>query len=93
MQEVKTVRDESGRIAELREIRAVNHSNVNLFRCYILQIKGEQCESCGATKKLEIHHKRYALDVCLADLAVLCHDCHHSISDFRNFDHPERVAA
>lgn len=84
---------------KLREIRKTNHCLNDNMREYIFEIKRRNakngvlsCEVCGSVQDLEIHHKRYSLDVCVADLAILCSKCHHSISDYRNFNNPERMA-
>ena len=35
------------------------------------------CQTCGTEKeRLELHHRRYAEDVTLYDLELLCVECH-----------------
>lgn len=51
------------------------------LRHYILVLKERDlgklmCEVCSSENKLEIHHKRYGIDVTYQDLQLLCHKCH-----------------
>ena len=52
------------------------------IRQYVLALKeqelgGLKCELCGKRKKgLNVHHKRYGLDVNYYDLELLCSKCH-----------------
>lgn len=47
------------------------------YRQKALEEHGEECEDCGATAELEVHHRdRDRSNNDLENLAVLCHDCH-----------------
>ena len=47
-----------------------------------LNIDNHQCQTCGATENLEIHHKTYARlgHERMSDLITLCQSCHHAIT-------------
>lgn len=63
-------------------------------RKQVLACKGHKCEMCGATKYLQIHHKRYikgkyAWEYKMKDYLVLCANCHektHGIDLDRRMD-------
>jgi len=64
-----------------RDIRLLNHEDITALRPYILALKERdlgsiKCEQCGNTDDLNIHHKKYGLDVNYYDLELLCFDCH-----------------
>ena len=42
---------------------------------------GRECEKCGATSALEVHHKTYRRlwNERMSDLQVLCDDCHNDV--------------
>lgn len=42
-------------------------------------LRREECEKCGATKNLNIHHKIYRWKPKLEDIKILCVDCHTKI--------------
>lgn len=61
------------REAEMYDVLTLQH--------YILALKcrdlGElKCEECGNLEDLQIHHKRYGIDVTYYDLQLLCRNCH-----------------
>jgi hypothetical protein len=68
------------------EIKALNRLDINLLRPYLLYTKQKQlgalrCEECGEAdppESFEFHHVRYALDVSIDDLLLLCAKCHRS---------------
>jgi len=69
-----------------RRIREINHSMNSNMRSYILAVifgdKNVCCQECKSTNKpLEFHHKRYGLDVTVADLEYLCRECHSGRDD------------
>jgi len=70
-----------------REIRRINHNLCDNMRDYIYHLKGRVCEECGETNNLEIHHKRYGLDVSINDLSILCHDCHVGANNYTRLDY------
>lgn len=48
------------------------------LRSSALKTKGECCEDCKKTKRLDVHHLNYRniFDVALDDLQILCRRCH-----------------
>lgn len=47
----------------------------------VLAARGNQCQNCGATKNIQLHHLRYRIDwqpweYPDADLRLLCMVCH-----------------
>ena len=48
----------------------------------VFDVRGRECEDCGATKYLEVHHTYYVLDgrdpwdYPVNDFRVLCRKCH-----------------
>ena len=70
-----------------REQRDVLQGDIAELRPYILAIKQRElgqlkCESCGQSEApIEIHHKRYGIDVNYYDLMLLCKDCHDKLRD------------
>lgn len=40
----------------------------------------KNCEICGSTENLEIHHKNYSYPIIKEDLARLCKSCHSKIT-------------
>lgn len=74
---------------DLRQKRSVTTSNKwkryhkenpsqEYIRKQILKEKGEKCEHCGSTEKLNVHHKKYTFTskLTLKDYLVLCPKCH-----------------
>ena len=61
--------------------------DIACLRPYIIAIKTQElgqirCESCGQDGvPIEIHHKRYGIDVNYYDLMLLCKDCHDKLRD------------
>ena len=53
-------------------------NNWKLKKAEVLKVKKNKCESCGSTKKLEVHHKTYKniFKESLSDLKLLCRNCH-----------------
>ncbi len=55
---------------------------MHVLRPYIMHLKEKElgflhCEGCGETEgTLDVHHKRYGLDVTMRDLELLCGPCH-----------------
>jgi uncharacterized OB-fold protein len=72
-----------------KDERRQEQKDVIELRRYILSLKerdlnGLRCEGCGATDKpLDIHHKRYGIDVNYYDLELLCPDCHVAVNPSR----------
>lgn len=66
------------------EIKELNRLDINLLRPYLSHIKQKQlgslrCQECGdddPPESFEFHHVRYALDVSIDDLLMLCAKCH-----------------
>ena len=60
--------------------REYHHYLIRIIRpeiLYCFEFLGiTSCERCGSKKLLEIHHKRYSLDITLKDLEFICHKCH-----------------
>lgn len=50
----------------------------NEIRIKALDKANHQCERCGTSKRLQVHHKNYRNlgNERLCDLTVLCEDCH-----------------
>lgn len=70
-------------LPEQRAIREANWFDLGVLRPYLIALKEKQlgflhCEECGAveTRRFEFHHLRYAMDVALKDLVLLCFSCH-----------------
>ena len=42
----------------------------------VMELKGNKCEYCGATKNLDLHHLDYRQEVSINTLKVLCRKCH-----------------
>ena len=62
-----------------REIRKLNHDILRMKNYIFFALFGENkpfCQECKATRNIEIHHKRYDVDVTIYDLDILCHKCH-----------------
>lgn len=68
-------------------LRMINHDErqfhgtlIHNLRPYIFAAKKalgiEACQLCGGLVRLEIHHVRYAPDITLYDLQILCRSCH-----------------
>jgi 5-methylcytosine-specific restriction endonuclease McrA len=78
-----------GRKEDLEETRTLriicNHTICTMFK-YIKAVKNQVCEMCGGTENIEIHHKRYAPDVTIYDLQMLCRGCHNKITDRRSLE-------
>ena len=69
------------RVAELRSMPYVDYLRTNHWkrkRAKAIRKAGGRCVFCGATESLQVHHMTYARKGCeqLADLQVLCSDCH-----------------
>ena len=68
------------------EIKALNRLDINILRPYLLAIKKKRlgvlhCEECGEAdppESFEFHHMRYALNVSIDDLLLLCSKCHRT---------------
>ena len=47
-----------------------------------------ECEACGSTHRLELHHETYERlgDEYLSDLKVVCHSCHTKIHEILGYD-------
>jgi hypothetical protein len=64
------------------EMQEVNRRDVKGLKPYLLHLKkkelgGWYCEECwDEGPSLDLHHKRYAMDVTVDDLQVLCEPCH-----------------
>jgi hypothetical protein len=57
------------------------HSQVNDLRQYLLpvmiELYGDKCATCKQQfNSYDIDHKRYATDITVYDLQLLCTDCH-----------------
>ena len=67
--------------------REKNNSDTFLDTIIIQLLAKKQegkCESCGANlNRYQIHHKRYAENITLKDLVLLCGICHARISGRR----------
>jgi len=49
----------------------------NQYRSVAFEAHGRECQDCGATDDLEVHHiDRDRENNDPENLAVLCHDCH-----------------
>lgn len=47
---------------------------------------GGCCVVCGSKETLQIHHKRYAPDITIKDLMILCKTCHMQKHKTKNID-------
>jgi 5-methylcytosine-specific restriction endonuclease McrA len=47
-----------------------------LTRLTFENILPKQCENCGSTEDLQIHHKQYKFPIIKEDLIRLCRKCH-----------------
>ena len=61
------------------------------MRDYILNAirvtRGDKCQGCGKWQQTyEIHHLRYAPDITINDLLILCDDC-HSMQTSQSHEH------
>ena len=79
-------------ISNERELRQINHDITTQMRQYVLfaifEDNKHYCFDCKCTDKpLEIHHKRYGLDVNIYDLEILCHDCHKLKNNYTRLDY------
>jgi len=52
------------------------------------QLKGLKCERCGEIRNQDwrFHHIRYADDITIYDLELLCGECHLNIPEVRKMD-------
>ena len=70
------------RTAQEREMQEVAWHDIACLRPYLLYLKknelgGWYCEECwDEGPSLDLHHKRYAMDVTVEDLQVFCEPCH-----------------
>lgn len=58
------------------------------FRTFVLKVRGERCEACGATHCLQVHHLQYrnnamAWEYTCNEVVVLCKDCHKKIHNIK----------
>jgi ribosomal protein S27AE len=50
------------------------------YRIKAIEEKGYECENCGATEDIEVHHRdRNHCNNELDNLIVLCSDCHNTV--------------
>lgn len=54
------------------------------FRKFVLAVRGKQCEECGSTKFLQVHHPKYksgrkAWEYTCNKVIVLCRECHQKV--------------
>ena len=65
--------------------RAYYEHQVQTLLPYILEAmkrkKRTVCEACGSKEQLQIHHKRYAPDITINDLSLLCVHCHDALTE------------
>jgi 5-methylcytosine-specific restriction endonuclease McrA len=59
----------------------------------VLRWYGRRCAKCGATERLEVHHKTYERLGCelMADLEILCEKCHSLLTFSPGHDKIERA--
>lgn len=85
----------------VRKLKVAPHSNPYMpykgqlsderwkaFRTFILKVRGNKCETCGATKGLQVHHLQYrnnamAWEYTCNEVMVLCRDCHKKIHNIK----------
>jgi len=51
----------------------------NYIRPTLNKRQNNKCNFCYSNKKLELHHKRYELDININDYYLICHKCHRKI--------------
>lgn len=52
----------------------------NYYRYKAIEEKGAECENCGETSDLEVHHRdRIRCNNELSNLIVLCSECHNTV--------------
>jgi hypothetical protein len=50
------------------------------YRYKAIEEKGTECESCGSTSDIEVHHRdRNRCNNDVSNLVVLCSDCHNTV--------------
>lgn len=64
-----------------KQERMQEHYDSIFLRPWILAVKERElgklmCEDCGSEENLQIHHKRYGIDVTYYDLKLVCFQCH-----------------
>ncbi len=66
----------------------LNSSNWYALRTLVLSRDSSQCQSCGSTHKLEVHHITYHRLGAehMDDLITVCRHCHQQIHDKLGYD-------
>ena len=66
----------------------LNDTRWKYFRNFVFAVRGKECEMCGSTKFLQVHHLSYisgrkAWEYTCNDVIVVCGKCHKKIHNIK----------